>query len=187
MGGWQMVKRVVTWTSNIFMIILLFICALTMYSIVQTKSNPEEIPTILGYKAMIVLTGSMEPVLEPRDLIVVKTIDPLKVKVNDVITYKNSQNTMVTHRVVDVKDAAGNIAYETKGDANNVKDEEIVQSDQLVGSLLFSIPKAGYLVTFFKSPTGIAVLIVLPFLLLSIGVLNRFFNNEEKQDGDIAV
>src|SRR5699024_199222 len=146
---------------------LLLVCALSVYSIFQAKSNPEHIPTILGYNIMTVLTGSMEPMLEPGDLIIVKSIDPTEVKVDDVITYKNSQNTMITHRIVDLNLQDGEVFFETKGDANNVKDEGNVQSDQLVGSLLFFIPKAGYLVNFFKSSTGITTLLVIPFLFLT--------------------
>lgn len=182
-----MVKRIFKWTSNILTIFLLLICTLSLYSIFQVKNNPGQIPTILGYKVMAVLTGSMEPVLRPGDLIVVKPVAPMKVKVNDVITYKNSQNTMVTHRIVDLKDKEGEVFFETKGDANNVKDEGDVQSDQLVGSLLFSIPKVGYLVNFLKSPAGLAILLVIPFLYLTIGVLKIIFNNKKEQDRDMTV
>lgn len=182
-----MVKRVFKWTSNILIIFLLIICTILLFSVFQVKNNPEQLPTMLGFKIMTILTGSMEPVLDPGDLIVVKSVDPMKVKVNDVITYKNSQNTMITHRIVDLNLREGEVFFETKGDANNVRDEGNVQSDQLVGSLLFSIPKAGYLVIFLKSPTGLAMLLAIPFLYLTIGVLKIIFNNKKEKDRDLTV
>lgn len=186
LGGLQMVKQVFKWISNGLAILLVVVCALSLYSIVQAKSNPGHIPSILGNKVMIVSTGSMEPMLKPGDLIVVKSVDPLNVQENDVISFENSNHTVVTHRVMDVSTEEKTIAFETKGDANNVMDDGVVQSDQLVGSLLFSIPKAGYVLNFFKSPTGVAILLVLPLLYISIGVFHRFFNNQKKQDKDIA-
>lgn len=181
-----MVKRIFKWTSNIFFIFLLLISAALLFSILQAKNNPGQVPNILGYKALTVLTGSMEPKLKPGDLVILQSIDPVAVKIDDVITYKNTQNTMVTHRVVDLNVKEGETLFETKGDANNVKDAELVQSEQLVGSLLFSIPIAGYLVNFLKSPMGLILLMILPFLYLSIGVFNILFNNKKKQDGDIS-
>ncbi len=78
------------------------------------------------------------------------------------------------------------MVFETKGDANNVKDEGVVQSDQLVGSLSFTIPKAGHLINFFNSPIGLVILLVIPLLYILKGVFTIFFNNKKKQDGDIA-
>ncbi len=93
-----MVKQIFKWTSNLLITFLLIVCVLTIYSIFQSKSNQGQIPTILGNTIMIVSTGSMEPMLSPGDLIFVKSIDPVKVKENDVISYQNSNNTVITHK-----------------------------------------------------------------------------------------
>ena len=57
-------------------IILVPILLINLYIIYQAKTNKDEVPSILGYKPFMVLSGSMETKIHRGDLIFVKEIDP---------------------------------------------------------------------------------------------------------------
>jgi len=123
---------------------------------------------------MTVLTRSMEPRLKVGDLIVVKTFNAEKAKVNDIITFKNSNNTLITHRIVDIVDKNNDIFFQTKGDANNINDQALVPKALVVGSLQFHIPNAGYIVNFLKSPLGLAIVATFIFIAVTLRCFKKF-------------
>ncbi|MBS4171683.1 signal peptidase I [Bacillus sp. FJAT-49736] len=176
-----MLKKTIKSMGNIIITLLIILSISALISIVQSKKDPGRTPSILGYKVMNVLSGSMEPSLKPGDVIVVKPIDPGKVKVNDVISYKNSRNHFVTHRVIEIVNKDEKRFFQTKGDANNIKDEGLVSSEQLGGSLLFHIPKVGYLANFLTSSLGYIVLITIPLLILTIGMFRKMNKTNKQQ------
>jgi signal peptidase I len=166
--------------GNIFLVILIILAISSVYSNLQLRNDPTHQSSIWGFKIMTVLTGSMAPDIQPGDVIVVKRITPENAQVKDVITYRNSKNTLITHRIVGRVEKENQLFFQTKGDANNVNDEGLVASNQLVGSLLFHIPKAGYVANFIKSPMGIVLFIVMGACMLIMGNARKYLNNMTK-------
>ncbi|NOZ88708.1 MAG: hypothetical protein GXO15_02140, partial [Crenarchaeota archaeon] len=60
-----------------------------------------------GYYPLAVATGSMEPLLEPGDLVVVKRVPPEAVEPGDVVAYLAGDGSIVVHRVVRIEDGGG--------------------------------------------------------------------------------
>ncbi|WP_051569425.1 signal peptidase I [Alkaliphilus transvaalensis] len=154
------------WISNGFIGLLVILVMATVFSNLQARKNPNKIPTLMGYSPMSVLTGSMRPMLEPGDMIITKNVAAEEIEVGDVITYRVDSYTLVTHRVIAIIEENGRINFQTQGDANNTIDQSLVTPEALVGSLVFRIPKGGYLVNFTRSPIGFLVCIIIPVLLL---------------------
>lgn len=115
-------------------------------------------------KPMIVLSGSMVPMMLPGDLIVSRSISPEDLAVGDVIIFKDpwgKNNTFITHRIVSLEKREERI-FQTKGDANNVEDDFKVPASNIVGRLIFVIPFAGYLPEVLKNKYIYLFTIVLP-------------------------
>lgn len=78
---------------------------------------------IFGYKPILIETGSMEPAIKTKSIIIGKAIDGGEVKEGDIISYKlidDGQEKIITHRAVYVSEE--NQAIHTKGDSNNIQD-----------------------------------------------------------------
>ena len=75
-------------------------------------------------------TGSMEKTIHIGDYVLIYRND--KYFVGDIVTFK-VDDYYITHRIIEKKD--GKIT--TKGDANNVVDDEITE-DQIVGKVIYS-------------------------------------------------
>lgn len=102
-----------------------------------------------------VLTGSMEPMIYPGDVILIQKMlkeeDVSSLKEGDVINFQRGKIT-ITHRIEKVlKDEAGNISFVTKGDNNKSRDEEIVMPNDVKGIVVQVVPKIGIPILLAKS------------------------------------
>lgn len=125
------------------------------------------LPRVIGIQPMSVLSGSMEPTYHVGSIIYVDTkISQEDIEVGDPITYQISDDTMVTHRVVEI-DSDGN--YITKGDANDTVDGGSVSFANVVGVPMFTIPYLGYIAAYAMTKTGIILLVtgILVIVLLT--------------------
>ncbi len=177
-----MIKKIIRWLGNFMLVVLLAVTVLSFYGMIQHRRNPGKLPSVLGFKTMSVLSGSMRPMLEPGDLIISKDVNPEEVKVGDVITYKVGTNTLVTHRVIEITREDGKPAFQTRGDANNTKDGGLVLSEQLVSSFVLNIPKGGYIVNFIRSPIGLILLILLPIFFLLGGEIKNMLSRTDEEE-----
>ncbi|MEN9406934.1 MAG: type signal peptidase signal peptidase endoplasmic reticulum-type [Candidatus Parcubacteria bacterium] len=99
----------------------------------------------------------------------------------DVISFVNSKDQTVTHRVTSVTKKDNVTSYKTKGDANNTEDSEIVQSGSVLGKVIFQVPYVGRFIGFIKTPLGFGVVIILPVLLFILGELWNIKKEIEKE------
>ncbi|ETI68435.1 signal peptidase I SipW [Neobacillus vireti] len=161
------VKTVKKWMSNIISVILLLVFVLMLFVVVSSKAAGGE-PQAFGYQLKTVLSGSMEPGIKTGSIIVVKpTADTKRFKKNDVITFKEEENKLITHRIVEVIKDGETVMYRTKGDNNKTEDMNPVLSENVVAMFTgFTIPYLGYFTEFSKSKQGNALLLILPGILL---------------------
>ena len=111
----------------------------------------------------------MYPKIKAGDIIVTYRNDDNKYQKGDVITFisEANGNINITHRVEQVYDVNDVYSYKTKGDNNNAADSEIIPSSNVLGKVIFKIPKAGYIQQFLVTRTGWIIAIVLP----SMGII----------------
>lgn len=98
---------------------------------------------VSGFGTYIVTGGSMEPTIHKGSLVIVQPVSPSEVKVGDVITFQQYDQT-TTHRVTKVAQSAQGLAFSTKGDANTVADPEAKTFPGQVGIVRVVVPVAGY-------------------------------------------
>jgi len=169
---------------------LVVICLLLMAAI---GAAIYVMPSIItgSTKFLIVLSGSMSPIMNTGDLVVVTPVDSGNINVGDIIAYtppgvKNviyyntsrvkNDNVIVTHRVVEIieDDDEGDLSFGTKGDANEDADPYTVVVSDLVGKATFVIPFIGY---FFHYARGakifLLLLVIAPAMLIIIDEVRK--------------
>lgn len=141
---------------------------------------------LAGLQIFTVLSGSMEPTYHVGSIIYVKDKDAASLKAGDVITFMLDEDTVATHRIVEVvpdTEDVTTIRFRTKGDANNVEDGSLVHYKNVIGTPIFSIPYLGYIASYIQSPRGryiamaagaiLVLLVFLPDLLSGDGEKKR--------------
>ena len=101
---------------------------------------------VFKYRPVAILTYSMEPIFTRGDAVIVEKLyddEKNKLKKGDIIQYQVDK-TVVVHRIIKVKKEDNKKVYILKGDNNNAKDPKPVYMEQIMGKVLFSIPKVGY-------------------------------------------
>ena len=163
--------------------ILSIVLLLNIYIIIQAKSKPNSVPSIFGYKPFIVMSGSMESKLYAGDLVFVKNVDPKTLQVNDIIAFKDSDNIVRTHRIINIVNTDKGRCYETKGDNNNDKDDNIVCPEMVEGRYHSRIPKVGNAILFIQQPLGF-IIMMLTILIICIFIYLASNKNNNKKLSD---
>lgn len=126
---------------------------------------------LVGIRTFTVLSGSMEPTYHVGSLIYVKKVDSTTIRPGQVITFMLDENTVATHRVVEVvpdEDDPSTLRFRTKGDANDAEDGTLVHYKNVVGTPVFTIPYLGYFSNWITHAPGkyIAITAAVVFLIL---------------------
>lgn len=138
---------------------------------------------LIGYECYTVISGSMEPVYHVGDLIYVKDVNVNTIKVGDPITFILNEDLVVaTHRVIKID--AQNQHFYTKGDANEIADNDPVHFNNVIGVPQFSIPKLGYVSDFIQNPPGTYITIVIGIFLIALVFLPDILGKKQKEEQD---
>ena len=155
---------------NILITVVVVITIIGLYYMAQVKILNKDYANIFGYTFFEVATGSMANTINIGDIVVVKVNEAFKE--NDIIVYKE-ENSFITHRVIKI-DGQDLI---TRGDANNSEDKPI-KSDQILGKVIYIIPKIGIWRRVLASPEILGMIIISIILL---GVVLMLTSKTEKE------
>jgi signal peptidase len=124
------------------------------------------VPGLVGWELVVVRGASMEPALPVGSLMFVEPVDPEAVGVGDIISYRvpdeSESNVRVTHRVAEVLEQDGSVAFRTKGDANDEPDIRLVPAADLEGRVRWDIPHLGDIAQRVRTPAGFLGLMLVP-------------------------
>lgn len=112
---------------------------------------------LIGLQVFTVLSGSMEPTYHVGAIIYVKEVDPATLQVGDAITFMLSENTVATHRIIEVipdENDPNVLRFRTKGDNNDIEDTNPVHCNNVLGKVVGTIPLLGYVSNFVQNPPG---------------------------------
>ncbi len=130
-----------------------------------------------GLRIFNVATGSMVPVYNIGDIIIVKEVDTNTLQVGDPITYlgkeKDFANRVVTHRIIGIDETEEGKIFHTKGDAATEVDPEI-RADQIYGKVVhrcFLLSKISRLMNNLK------IFYIFVFLPLGLLIFLQFKDN----------
>lgn len=159
--------KVMIWLSRITTFIMFALLIGGLFLVIVTKLSGEE-PNIFGYQLKVVLSGSMEPDIQTGSVIAVKLGgDMSRFNKGDIITFREENKSLVTHRISEVTHSEGKVSYQTKGDNNNRADINQVFPESVTAEYTgLTIPYVGYFVSFLQSKNGALLVIILGGILL---------------------
>ncbi len=179
--------KLATIVGAVLCVLLLPILIINITLIVRSFVDQEKVPSVGGICPLIVLTDSMYPEIQSGDLIICHTEKPENIRAGDVVAFfdpAGNGSSVVTHRVVEVTQENGSLAWKTKGDANNTEDRVLVPAKNLVGVYRSRIPGAGNIAMFMQTTQGLILCVICPIVLL-VGydiIRRRIYEKSHKQD-----
>lgn len=139
-------KRLADILEIVLLVIMLGMCAVVL------MAGQGNVPYIFGYRVMQVISDSMRPTISAETCIVIEKVDDIsEIKIGDVITFISEDPRIEgyynTHRVYDIITDAetGETLLQTKGDAHETPDAQLVSFDQVAGRYVGELPFGEYL------------------------------------------
>ena len=178
--------KIISWLLVAFTVVIL------IFTVISATTLDKNDRGIFGYKFFIVLSDSMSPsennkdmevTFSAGDIVIIKEVaDKTALKEGDIISFisltlgeKENKNedlegnpNIITHMIRRViKDDSGRVTgYVTFGTNSGADDEEVLDPGYIIGKYEGKLPKIGYFFNFMKSTVGYIVCILIPFLLL---------------------
>lgn len=159
---------------DILVILSIFAVIVSGYTAIKYKDNPGD-AYLMGYKPILVLTGSMEPTMHVNAICIAEKVEYEDVKVGDIIMFQ-VDDKLITHRVTNISDSG----ITTKGDNNNVEDAYSLTADNVKAKVVSIWNWTAPLINF-----GIEkVLIIAAVLIFMICMIVHFIKKLIKMDDD---
>lgn len=166
--AFNIAKEIISW---VLLIAVLFAFAFSVYTNIANK-NEGEGAFLLGYRPVLVLTGSMEPYMKTNGLVLTKAVSDIdELAVGDVITYhvENLEGKLlrITHRIIEID---GEKIY-TKGDNNSVDDGFPLTIENVEAKVVAVANWTAWFVAKWQSSTAGKVMLI----SLVVGVILLYF------------
>jgi signal peptidase I len=115
--------------------------SMLMISMVSSLSLWIALPWgFLGWSPTLVTTGSMEPLVTPGDVVMIRPVPVDELVPNTVILFDRADGQRVLHRIVEqLPDGT----FRTQGDANAVPDSEFRHAESIRGAAVLAVPWVG--------------------------------------------
>lgn len=175
-------QKISNWIFILICLILVPVLIMNISIMIQAHTNEDEVPSVFGYKPFIVLSGSMETEIHQGDLIITKIIEPEELEIDDIIAFRDNENTVTTHRIIDIVEKDGDTYFVTKGDNNNSQDQNLVEYDDVEGIYVLRIPAIGSMMSTLAEPVTIVIILAGVTVIFAIGfsISNRKLREQER-------
>ena len=131
------------------------------------------IPVLWGKRPLVIISGSMEPILKVGVILYYEKINLDDFKKDDILVYQLNEH-IVSHRIVNINE----YGFETKGDNNNSNDSYIVDKNNVIGrGNNWSIPYIGYYADFIYNHKYLLIVMII------LSCFNIWFNSRKDKKG----
>ena len=172
---------------TVIKVICVILLILLILVLVMQRVSKNEI-AVGGFRIFNVATESMVPKYKVGDIIVIKAIEPSKLKVGDDITYLGEKDTfkdrVVTHQLVEIEENENGTIYHTRGIANPVEDPTI-RADQIYGKVIYKCKIISILSKLMNNMTAFYIVIFIPLsILIAVQIIDTFSGKEDSDDDE---
>ena len=131
------------------------------------------IPVLWGKRPLVVISGSIEPILKVGGILYYEKINLDDFKKDDILVYQLNEH-IVSHRIVNINE----YGFETKCDNNNSNDSYIVDKNNVIGrGNNWSIPYIGYYADFIYNHKYLLIVMII------LSYFNIWFNSRKDKKG----
>lgn len=154
----KLIKDIIFWS----------VAGILGFYIASVAFFPRQAIEMYGFTTYVVTTDSMVPVIKVKDYIVVTHVTPDDLEVGDIVSFYadvnlDGKDEIVTHYLASIGTNDGVTYYKTHAygrDDPTQWDYWVLYDHDIIGKYAFTIPVLGIIVSFLRSPLGIAVIVI---------------------------
>jgi signal peptidase len=175
-------KTAVRWIRRLLDLALILLVVAVLGLVLAVNISPR-----LGHDFVVIRGSSMEPAIHLGAATEVSQVQPADLRPGDIVTMKEADGVVVSHRITRILQQPNGTFVETKGDANTAVDPVLTPVSDVTGRVDFSIPVLGYLIYLLTLPIGVLSVLGLALtLLFAIWLLEDFEQDEEEREEQAA-
>ena len=175
-------KTAVRWIRRLLDLALVLLVVAVLGLVLAVNLGPR-----LGHDFVVIRGGSMEPAIHLGAATEVSQVQPADLRPGDIVTMREADGVVVSHRITRILQQPNGTFLETKGDANAAVDPVLTPVSDVTGRVDFSIPALGYLIYLLTLPIGVLSVLGLALtLLFAIWLLEDFEQDEEEREEQAA-
>jgi signal peptidase len=106
---------------------------------------------LFPFHPSVVLSGSMRPIMDAGDVVMVAKIPTDTLEVGDIIQFRAPGDITIMHRLIEIQEEGDVKLFITKGDDNDSPDSDPVIPENVVGKVVFTVPKVGWMAIVIKN------------------------------------
>ena len=131
----------------------------------------------------VVASGSMVPVLEVYDVLIVSGHEPFEdVKVGDIIVFNrpSDHDRVIVHRVASIMEENPK-TIRTLGDANPASipgTDFPITEEEYIGTVAYTLPQVGYITQLLKPPINYVIIVV----VIGIMIVKQFVKKKNEKE-----
>lgn len=167
-------SKVISIVSNVLFYSAILVAFIAIINGSSANGSPRN---FFGYYFFNVLSDSMQREIPIGSFVVVEKVDLNTIEVNDDITYFETKEKSVTHRVIEIYEnyeGSGLRGFKTQGIENKNPDKEIVYSTNVVGKVVYSIPYLGAVLAFISDNFLLILIIFVLCMIISFALKGIF-------------
>lgn len=171
---------------SVVLAVLVAFVGVTSYKTIDPFDKGYETQDFLGYQLLNIASGSMYPLINVGDGVMIKIANEnTEINQGDIIAYRLGEHIIV-HRV---KEVVNGNSYITKGDNNDVDDGNPIPREDVMGIYKFQINGIDGLLQYVRSPLGILLFLILVasivfFFDYAFRIPDTYFRYIEDEEGD---
>ena len=131
----------------------------------------------------VVASGSMIPVLEVYDVLIVSGHEPFEeLEIGDIIVFNrpSDHNRVIVHRVASILDEDPR-TIRTKGDANPASipgTDFPITEEEYIGKVAYTLPQVGYVTQLLKPPINYVIIAI----VIGIMIIKQFTKRKQEKE-----
>ena len=136
----------------------------------------------------VVSSGSMIPVLNVGDILIVKDGNTFNsLKVGDIIVFNRPQggDRVIVHRIIEISDRFGEKVIVTKGDANDgiiTGTDFPIREKDYIGTVAYTVPKIGLVLKYLNPPVNYIIIAGIIGILIYTNIKKKNDEKDKKID-----
>ena len=140
-----------------------------------------------NYYIFEIISGSMEPVYKPGDVILVKKCSYESINIGDDVTYLGKENNLdgliVTHRVVEKFEYEGKQKLKLKGINNDVEDP-LINANQIYGKVVYRTILFSFFGKIMTNKAAYFLIFATVSLVFSYEFISYFFFSDDEDEDE---
>lgn len=177
--------------SFVVLLIVVFFFGLSLYSRFSGNAMP------LGNETFVVIaSGSMSEKNEANDYLsnydnqfnaydiigISRYSSEDEINLYDVVAFKNNDGTIIVHRIISIEETDDGIGYITRGDSNNLSDDNVQYDEYLTYENIIGyyngtrLQSVGIFIIFLQSNAGIITIIAIVYCLIMFDYFSNKFD-----------